>query len=128
MYYNKEKSNIDDKLVRWGMLLWTEDISNIANIIGDDLMSKEDKEKFIEVAEELNVRYKNFTKEQLEQHEEFKLAAERQFGFEQGIEQGIEQKNIETVKNLLEEKLDIELISRVTNLSKEEIMKIKESN
>ena len=131
IYYNKnkEKSNIEnEKLVRWGALLCTEDISNIANIIGEDLMRKEDKKKFVEVAEELNVRYKNFTKEQLEQHEEFKLAAERQFGFEQGVEQGIEQKNIETVKNLLEENLDIELISRVTNLSKEEIMKIKESN
>ena len=128
MYYNKEKSNIDDKLVRWGMLLWTEDISNIANIIGDDLMSKEDKEKFIEVAEELNVRYKNFTKEQLEQHEEFKLAAERESGKEEGLEQGFELGIEHAVKKMLAENLDIELISKITELTKEEIMKIKESN
>ena len=84
------------------------------------------------LAEELNVRYKNFTKEQLEQHQEFKLAAERETGIEeglsQGIQQGIEQKTIETVKNMLKENFDIELISRICKLSEEEIMKIKDSN
>lgn len=130
MYYNKEKSNIDinDKLVRWGTLLWTSDISDIAEIMGDDLMSKEDKERFVEVAEELNVRYKNFTKEQLEQHQEFKLAAERETGIEEGFSQGIEQKTIETVKKMLSKNYSLEQIIEITELAEEEIMKIKESN
>ena len=107
-------------------------------------MPKEDKQRFIEVAEELNVRYKNFTKEQLEQHQEFKLAAERETGFEEGIEQGlqqgieqglqqglqqgIEQTKIDTVRKMLDKNLDLNLIKEITELTKEEIMKIKESN
>lgn len=50
-------------------------------------MKKEAKEKFIEVTEELKVRYKIFTKEQLEQHGKIKLAVERQYDFEQNVEQ-----------------------------------------
>ena len=42
-------------------------------------MSKEDLEKFIEVAEELQQKYVNFTKEQYEQHEEFKLASDKEY-------------------------------------------------
>ena len=48
-------------------------------------------------------------------------------GISQGINQGIEQNKIETAKKMLEEKLDIELISKITNLSKEEIQKIEEN-
>ena len=115
---------MNEKLVRWGALLWTENISDIATIIGDDLMSKEDKESFIETAEELNIRYKNFTKEQLEQHEEFKLASER----EAGIEQGIEKNRIEMINNMLSRNYSIQEISDIIGLTEEEIIRIKESN
>jgi len=123
LYYNEDESNIDinNKLIRWGALLCTDKISDIASIIGDDLMAMEDKEKFIEVAEELNEKYVNFTKEQLEQHEEFKLAGERMAG----IEQGVEQTQKEIVKNMFNKNLDIKLISEITGLTEEEIMKIQ---
>ena len=141
IYYNKEKaiSLINKKLVRWGALLWTENISDIADIFGDDLMSEENKEKFIKEAEELNIRYKNFTQEQLEQHEEFKLAGEREagidlgyahgieHGLEQGLEQGMQHKETETVINMLNKDYEIKEISDITGLPEEEIMKIKES-
>ena len=39
-------------------------------------------------------------------------------------EKGIEQNKIETAKKMLEEKLDINLISKITGLSKEEIKKL----
>ena len=126
LYYNEEKeSNIleNDKLIRWGALLNTDKIEDIADILGDDMMEEKDKEKFVEVAEELQQKYVNFTKEQLEQHEEFKLAGERQAG----IEQGIEQEKIETVKKMLEDNLSVEKIILYSGLSKEEIVKIKDN-
>ena len=46
-------------------------------------------------------------------------------GLKQGIEQGIEQNKIEIVKNMLKEKVDIEIIEKVTEMKKEEIEKIK---
>ena len=45
--------------------------------------------------------------------------------YEKGITQGIEQNKIENAKKMLKEKLDIDLISKITGLSKEEIEKLK---
>jgi len=102
-------------------------------------MSKEDKERFMEVVDNAKENYVNFTKEQLEQDYEFKMEGIRLLGVEQGIElgieqgitqgitQGIQQKNNETVINMLKENLDISLISKITSLSEEEILKIKNS-
>ena len=51
-------------------------------------------------------------------------------GYEQGIEegkkQGIEERNTEIVKNLIKMNLSLEDIEKITNLSKEEIEKLKE--
>ena len=45
-------------------------------------------------------------------------------GISQGISQGIEQNKIENAKKMLKEKLDIDLISKITGLSKDEIKKL----
>ena len=46
-------------------------------------------------------------------------------GINLGIEQGIEQRNIEMVRNMLNENISIDLISKVSGLSIEEIEEIK---
>ena len=46
-------------------------------------------------------------------------------GHEKGIEQGIEQNNIDVAKKMLEEKLPLETISKITGLSTEEVLKLK---
>jgi predicted transposase/invertase (TIGR01784 family) len=46
-------------------------------------------------------------------------------GIKQGIEQGIEQKAIETAKNMLRKKINIETIMEITGLSKEKIEKLR---
>ena len=45
-------------------------------------------------------------------------------GVVQGIEQGIEQEKINTAKNMLKENIGIDIISKVTGLSIEEIQKL----
>ena len=50
------------------------------------------------------------------------------YGRNQGREEGEKQEKIETAKRMLEEKIPIEIIIRVTQLSKEEIEKIKKEN
>ena len=47
-------------------------------------------------------------------------------GIKQGHEKGVEEGKKEIAKKMLEEKLDIELIQRVTNISKEELKKMQE--
>ena len=126
IYYNNNKCNEKvSKLVRWGAILETDKTEDIADIMGDDLMSKKDKEKFIETVNNLKEQYTNFTKEQLEQHEEFKLEGIRLSGIEQGIEQGTKQVAKQTTINMLNKNLDIKLISEITGLNEEEIIEIK---
>ena len=48
-------------------------------------------------------------------------------GITQGITQGIEQKAKEAAKKMLEDNLDISLISKYTNLSEEDILALKNS-
>ncbi len=63
-----------------------------------------------------------YTKEwELEQ-----MSIEREaIGERRGIEQGISQTQREVAEAMLQENLDIEMISRITKLSKEEIEEIK---
>ena len=47
-------------------------------------------------------------------------------GIKQGIKQGIEQNKIEIAQAMLKKNYDISVISDITNLSKEEVLKLKE--
>ena len=49
-------------------------------------------------------------------------------GLKQGVEKGLKQGIIKTVKAMLKESCDINLISRVTNLSVKEVQKLKEES
>ena len=51
----------------------------------------------------------------------------RKEGIEAGIEQGIEQNTINTIKSMLENKLDYETISKITKKSIDEIKEIENS-
>jgi len=129
IYYNEFASDpsISSRLIKWGTILYTTDIESIADIMGDDFMAKEDKKRFVEVANSLNEKYNNFTQEQLEQLMEFKLEGERLAGYEEGCAFGVAEGLAETARNMLKENIDIELIIKVTGLAKEEIMKLKET-
>ena len=49
-------------------------------------------------------------------------------GIQEGIQEGIKRGRREVVLNMLKNKMDFSLISKVTGLSKEEIDKIKENH
>lgn len=53
------------------------------------------------------------------------MSAFKEEGLQQGLQQGLYQQAIQIAKNMLKDKVDIKLISKYTNLSIEEINKIK---
>ncbi|MEG1647617.1 MAG: hypothetical protein RR325_02510, partial [Bacilli bacterium] len=57
-----------------------------------------------------------------------KLKWMKQEGIEQGIEQGIIKKGEEIVINFLNNNVDIDMIMKITNYSKEQIEQIKKDN
>ena len=127
LYYNliKKKSDKINKIIRWGALLSSDSLSDIDEIIGDDLMSKEEKNNINIVRSIYLEDGGSVTREKLEEHHRLKIEGE---AFADGIEQGIEQEKIETVKKMLEKNYSIQEIIDITGLTEEEITKIKESN
>ena len=86
-------------------------------------MPSEDKKRFIEVITELDEENRTFTDEEIIQLTEWKMEAERLAAREQGLND--EKHN--TAVNMLNENSDIKFISKITGLSEEEIIKIKET-
>lgn len=129
IYYNKvtKEEDVSDRLIRWGTLLNTSDTSKLLDIMGDDLMDTNERDEFIKTAKELEEKHRVLSDDDYLQLTEYYMAGERLLGIEEGKTQGIEQNKIEIVTNMLNKNLDIKLISEVTNLTEEEIMKIKES-
>ena len=99
--------------------------------LGEDLMEKEAKDLLEEKVEqysqdeEVIEMYSEYSRAELETEsvlEEAKEQAMKQ-GREEGREEGI-QKNREVARKMLEENMDKHTISRITNLSIEEIEKL----
>lgn len=79
----------------------------------EDISSDEQKRRVAELRE----KYVRDKAEELESAEAL--------GVEKGIKQGVQQKTIEIAKNMLHEKMPIELIIKITGLTEEEIIKLK---
>ncbi len=112
--------NINDKLSKWCRLLMTnkrEELYNLATY----LLGRESGEEFMSEVEmlcsddEYIGLYTKLSKKELEYNTYIAEAKE----------EGINQRNIEIVKKMLEDNVDISIISKYTNLSIEEIESLK---
>ena len=147
MYNNtKEKDN----LIRWGSIFNAKTIEELSYLLGDDLLTMEEKKEFLDNVRaanrdedlvaawrsERNEKWKRegfengLKKERqkaLEEGREQGFEEGREQGLEEGRKQGIEQKTINIIKSMLGEKLNYEIISKITGKTIEEIKEI-ESN
>ena len=97
------------------------------------IMSELVKEK--PIMEEVQKRYNNFIKDRLMMNEydkrqaylygnQIMLEEERRLGKEEGIKEGIKENQITTARNMKNDKIDFNTISKYTGLSVEEIEKL----
>ena len=117
-----------------------EDEKNLKNWVKFLINPKDLEEtKMEDLNEEVKKAYELW--QSLNENEEERDAAERRYldlasleyakkyeynlGKEEGREEGIKRNKIETAKKMLAEKIDIELIMKITGLTKEEIEKLK---
>ncbi len=143
--YNKVYNNIEQvqklsKVLRWGAILYT-DLNNpnidgiaiIEKMIGDDLLTMEEKEKLIKRIKDTKNNKKIIQEWMVEENnrirEENVLRTAREDGRLEGIQEGKkegkENKTLEVIKNMLIKKLDISIISEVTGKTVEEIKEIE---
>jgi len=137
IFYNTDNKENISNYVRWGAFLYNEDMSEINNILGD-ILSSRDKGRLIRKIDEINMRKdgtltrkeakewgrwieNSFRQEGLEKGFE----QGRVEGIERGIEQGIEKGIIDTIKSMLKNELSYETISEITNKTIDEIKEIE---
>ena len=142
MYYNKGEKL--DEASLWLVLFTCKSFLEMYNILGK-LFDDDRREQFIRNVihmnndkaifedweiEKLNELVKYTTEKNLKKDAE-KEGQEKGFkqgvkeGIKEGIEKGREESNFEIIKRMLNENLEIELIMKLTNKSKEEILKVK---
>ena len=117
MVYNVDNLRLLPKGVRWGAIIGSNSLEEIEYILGDDMLTMEEKKKFIKTIKEVHTKEDILEDWMIDQHARWKYEDEmntaRKDGFEQGIEQGIEQgantSKIEIISNMLKEKLIMKL-------------------
>jgi hypothetical protein len=138
LFYNTNEKDITN-YIRWGAFLYSENLSELDNILGN-MLAREEKEKLIRKVDEINMRRDGtLTKKEAEEWGKFIEESLKREGYNEGIEQGIEQgiekgieqgKNemvINTVKSMLSKKMSYEDISDIVGKSIDEIKEIENS-
>ena len=126
--------------VRWGAILLEEDINKISQILGDDLLTMEEKESLLKTIEEVNDDETVMQEWILEENARLKYEGQMSYareeglkegieqgieqGIEKGIEQGIQEEKLEMIKNMLNEGTNYEFISKITGKTIPEIEEI----
>ena len=125
-------NDYSNKLARWCAVLTASTESEFRKSLGDDLMENETKSKLVDETKKYSsdkdvvALFFEKSKEELEYNT--LIADAKEDGIKQGLTQGIEQgksaEKIETATNLKNLGTDIEIISKATGLSKEQIEKL----
>ena len=117
------------KAVRWGAVLVENDIEIISKVLGKDMISMEEKENFLNTLKEVSNDEGIYTQYLAIQHSKLKeanlLHQAKEEGHELGLAEGAEAKEIEVIKNMLEENIDYNIISKVSGKTIEEIISIE---
>jgi len=121
------------KAVRWGAIMIEEDIDKISELLGEDMLSMEDKERFMDTIREVNDDERLLNDWVIQKNMEMKYESEMEYakeealrqGLEQGLEKGLETKEIEVIKNMLKKSIDYSTISEVIGKTIEEIKEIE---
>ncbi len=136
-YNEEERSN----LARWCAIFLAKDEKELTELLSEEFMERDTSEKLMEEINDLCSDdeyvelYTDLSKRELEYNtyiEEAKiegrnqgLADGRLAGFNAGLTHGKQEEKLEIAKNLLEQKIDINIISNVTGLTLDEINNLK---
>ncbi len=124
LVYNVNVSEVS-KDIRWGAIMTSNDIEEISKLLGEDMLSMKEKDKFLNTVRELNEDEKVVKDWMWEENDKLRYYNDLEASKEQGIEQGIEDKSKEVVINMLNKNMDYETISEISGKTIEEIKEIE---
>ena len=122
----------DNKISQWMMFLDNPNSKEVYNIMEKNEDIRKANEELKQVSGDYELRRIAELKEKYRRDEkaalDYAIEKGQKEGFEKGFEEGIEQRNIEIAKNLLESKIDLDIIIESTGLTKETILELKKQN
>ena len=139
MIYNKDIKDIS-KAERWGAILKAKSIKELSYMLGGDMLSMEEKERFLKTVREVNSDDRILQDWMIEENARMAYEGEMSTarrdgriegmieGIKEGKKKGIDKKTNEVIINMLKEGSDYSFISKVTGKTVEEIKKIQEAN
>ena len=92
------------------------------------ILTQEERERFLRKVIDLSKDVFILHEWEKDKLDELVKITREENAIKRGLEQGIELNTVKTIKNMLKEKLDIGLIAKVTGLTEERIIEIKEEN
>ena len=113
------------KAIRWGAIITSKSIKEISNVLGDDILSMEEKEKFLNTIKEVNDDERVLEDWMWEEHYRLKEIDERNTALQEGREEGIEDNKKEVIINMLKKEMDYNVISDITGKTIDEIKEIE---
>ena len=126
----KQKDKKRKKLAQWLYFISQEDKEELEMAVKENVKIAEAQKQYEELISDEGIQYQIFMREKTKA--DIKLAQEA--AYQEGIEKGTKEERKKALKEkeaiakkLLEENFPIEKISNITNLSKEEIEKLKNS-
>ena len=121
MIYNENRK---DNIVRIGSALTASTIEELSYFLGEELPSMDEKEVFLNTVMEANNReiLKAWNEER---NQIWKEEMTLKNSYKRGIDEGINEEKLSMIKNMLEEKIGYETISKVSGKSIEEIKEIE---
>ena len=125
-WYNKDEKEINEYIEYIMLDLGEKDLRNVSKGNGvvkkymDELVKVNEDADFLNF---ISVEKDNMMIENSIRDEGIRKGLEQ--GIEQGLEQGTEQSKNEIAKNMLKDNVDINLIKKYTNLTEEQINKLK---
>ena len=113
------------KAIRWGAIITSKSIKEISSVLGDDILSMEEKEKFLNTIKEVNDDERVLEDWMWEEHYRLKEIDERNTALQEGREEGIEDNKKEVIINMLKKEMDYNVISEITGKTIDEIKEIE---
>ena len=122
MYYNFDIKLSKSEL--WLVVILSETFTELYDLLGE-LLSDLKREKFIRKVIEMSKDTFILHEWEKEKMDELTKLAYKEDGLEEGFADGLQKRSQEIAKNMLKENITLDVISKCTGLSFEEIEKIK---
>ena len=122
----ESEDNKDEALIDWLMFLKNPESERVKEKMKENESLKEAQEKLEKISEDEKMQQLAWWKEKAIYEENTAKSVAYKKGIAEGLEK-VKKEKIQIVKNMLKEKMSIEIISKVTNLDEKEIKLIKKN-